>query len=101
MSTFSLGTGAATDGNQVGVFTVKNAHVRNKPGVVVSIEGLASSETASLWYQAGDEWVEATEGGNQVVFDATVGSKLILGTGTYAFTKDATTADPTVRLHLD
>lgn len=96
----NLGTGAAADGSQVGMFTIKSAHLRDKPGVAVSIEGLGAAETADLWYLAGGEWVPATEGGTQVQFDENVGVKVIQGAGTFGFTKTATTANPTVRIEL-
>lgn len=97
----TLGTGEITDGSQAGVFTVKHAHLKDVPGVAVSLEGLGDSETATLWYRAGDSWVPANDdGGTQVEFSDTDSVRLFTGAGTYGFTKTATSSEVNVHIAL-
>jgi hypothetical protein len=86
----SMSTAEITDGNQV-AFTLKPAMFTAGNGVVVSAEGLASSETLSFWKWVGSSWVPVTDASDaQVVYTDTAPSDVFNAGGEFGITKTAT-----------
>ena len=86
-----MGTPAIVGGAQA-TFTLKSQDFKyGKP--VVSIQGLATTETASFWYMTNGVFEELDDGtGTQVSFTATYAADVFNGPGTYGVTKDVTAA---------
>ena len=94
----TAGTGAITDGNQV-AFSLHSKHFRHGMNPVISIEGLAATETVSWWKLVNADWEEvSTADATQVVFTDTYASDIFNGPGTYGFTKTASAGAITVTL---
>ena len=95
----SAGTDAIIAPNQV-AFSISAKHFRNNQKPIISVAGLATTETVSFYYRAGATWEELDDGsGTQVAFTATYAADVFNGPGTYGFIKDATAGAITV--HLD
>lgn len=94
-----LGTGAITDGSQK-AFTLSAADFAANSRPIVSIKGLATTETVSLWIEAGSDWVEVTDSsGTQIEFTATAPATAFNGAGKFGLTKTASAAALEVHLH--
>jgi hypothetical protein len=94
-----MATGAITDTNQVGIFTVQSKHFRNNQKPVLSIGGLAAAETCSLYFNVGGTWEPATDsGGTAIVYTATDNIDSLNSPGEYGFIKDLTSSTLTVYL---
>ena len=95
----SAGTDAITAGNQV-EFNLEAKHFRNNMKPIISVAGLATTETVSFYYRAAATWEELDDGsGTQVAFTATYAADVFNGPGTYGFIKDATAGAITVHLN--
>jgi hypothetical protein len=89
----SSGTGAITAGNQV-EFSISAKHFRHGKKPIISVSGLATTETVSFYYWTGGSWEELDDGsGTQVAFTATYAADV------FGYIKDATAGAITV--HLD
>lgn len=90
----TMGTSAATDGNQVGIFTVQAKHFNKGMKPTITIDGLAGSETCDLYIYAGGDWkVEGTQ------FAVDTETKVMNGPGEFGFVKSSTAASLEVRLN--
>lgn len=82
----TLGTAAITDGSQV-EFSIHPALYRHG-NPVLSIKGLATDETVSLWKPAGDDWVPVTDSSDTAVtFTATAPADTVTGGRVFGVTK--------------
>jgi hypothetical protein len=83
----SMGTGVIADGSQE-AFSIHSKHFRRNIQPVVTIKGLVSAETASLWKHVAGDWEEvADSSGTQIDFTATTATYNFSGPGEYGFTK--------------
>lgn len=86
------GTAAITDGNQV-AFTVPNVLTKGGKTPIISVAGLATTETVSFYVLVGTSWKPLTDSaGNQIVFTATYCADTFNVAGVYGYIKDATTS---------
>jgi hypothetical protein len=91
-------TAAISDGSQKAI-SLKAKHFKGGIKPVISVEGLAPTETVSWWYRVNGDWEEvSTADATQVVFTDTYASDVFNGPGTYGFTKTASAGAITVTL---
>jgi len=94
----TAGTGAITDGNQV-AFSLRGKHFKHG-NPIVSIEGLATTETVSFYILTNGDWEELSSAdATQHVFTATYAADTFNSPGTYGFIKDATAAAITLSVN--
>ena len=95
----SSGTAAIVAPNQVS-FTIEAKHFRGGKKPIISVAGLATTETVTFFIRAGSTWEELDDGsGTQVFFTATYAADVFNGPGEYGYIKDATAGAITVHLN--
>lgn len=92
----TAGTSAISTGSQA-EFSLHTKHFRRNTRPVLSVGGLGTGETASLWKKIGSGWgAVADSSGTQVEFTPSAPAYEVNGPGVYGFTKTGTTSAITI-----
>jgi len=94
----TAGTGAIADPNQI-AFTLRPQFFTYGPALV-SVEGLAGTESVSFWVYTNGDWEELDDGsGTQVAFTESYAADVFNAPGVFGITKTATAGSITLSVN--